>query len=172
MQSQFISFDVFLQVQTESSEVARGVLAVHHCGRRDGHEDLVACSQLKQAALVHRVEGVFCVRSPTFGPHSLQQLNGPQVGGFLIDALNQLVAYAILIALAGRGVAEVHLGVQVVAAVLGYAKASVDQRHVVQMGAEALVGPGTYGVAAGLVQVWLRGEVLSATWQTAKGQVG
>ncbi len=88
---------MFLQVQTESSEVARRVLAVHHCGRRDGHEDLVTCSQLKQAALVHRVKGVFCVWSPTFGPHSLQQLNRPQVGGFLIDALNQLVAYAVLI---------------------------------------------------------------------------
>ncbi len=30
---------MFLQVQTESSEVARRVLAIHHCGRRDGHED-------------------------------------------------------------------------------------------------------------------------------------
>ncbi len=32
--SHFSSSDMFLQVQTESSEVARRVLAVHHCGTR------------------------------------------------------------------------------------------------------------------------------------------
>lgn len=98
-----------LQIQSKSSEVARRVLAVDHCGRRDGHEDLIACSKLKQATLVHRVKGVFCVRSPAFGAHSLQQLDGPQVGGFLVDALDELVAYTALVAVTGRRVAEVHL---------------------------------------------------------------
>lgn len=69
----------------------------------------------------------------------------------------------MFIALDGGGVAEVHLGVQVVAAMLGYTEATVGERHVVQMGAKALVGPGTYWVAAGLVQVWLRVGILSTT---------
>lgn len=71
--------DVSSQVQPESSEVAGGVLGVHHRGGGDGHEDLVAGAQLEQTSLVDGVQGVFSVRSPALGAYTLQQLDGPQV---------------------------------------------------------------------------------------------
>lgn len=107
------------------------------------------------------MQGILGVRRPAFGAHALQQLDGPQVRGLLVDALDQLVAGAVLLALAGRWVAEVHLGIQVVASVLGHPQAPVGQSHVVEVGPEALVGPGAHRVAAGLVQVRLGVGILS-----------
>ena len=144
------------QVQPEDAEVAGRVLGVHHGGRRHRHEHLVSGPQLEQAALVDGVQRVLGVGRPALGPHALQQLDGPQVVGLLVDALDQLVAGAGLVRLgAGRRVAEVHLGVQVVAAVHGHAQAPVGQGHVAQVRAEAAVAPGAHRVAARLVQVWL-----------------
>lgn len=136
------------QVQPESPEVAGGVLSMHHGGGGDGHEYLVASAQLEQTSLVDGVQGVFGVRRPALGAYTLQQLNGSQVRRFLVDALNQLVAGALLLALAGGRVAEVDLRIQVVAAILRHAETPVGQCHVVQVGAEALVGPGAHRVAA------------------------
>lgn len=138
---------------------------MHHRRRRDGHEDLVPGTELKQTPLVHGVQCILGVRRPAFGAHTLQQLDGPQVRSLLVDALDQLVASAMLLTLAGRRVAEVHLGVQVVAAVLGHAQTPVGQSHVVEVGPKALVGPGAHRVAAGLVQVRLGVGILSGgTW--------
>lgn len=49
------------------------------------------------------------------------------------------------------GVAEVHLGIQVITSGPGNAEASMRQGHVVEMGAETLVAPGPNRVAAGLM---------------------
>lgn len=138
---------------------------MHHRRRRDGHEDLVPGPELKQTPLVHGVQRILGVRRPAFGAHTLQQLDGPQVRGLLVDTLDQLVAGAMLLALTGRRVAEVHLGVQVVAAVLGHAQTPTGQSHVVEVGPKALVGPGAHRVTAGLVQVRLGVGILSGgTW--------
>lgn len=134
---------------------------MHHRWRRDGHEDLVPGAELKQTPLVHGVQRILGVRRPAFGAHTLQKLNGPQVRGLLVDALDQLVAGAMLLALAGRRVAEVHLRVQVVPAILGHAQTPVGQSHIVKVGPKALIGPGAHRVAAGLVQVRLGVGILS-----------
>lgn len=76
------------------------------------------------------------------------------------------MAGALLLALAGRRVAEVDLRVQVVAAVLRHTQTPVGQCHVVQVGAKALVGPGAHRVATRLVQVRLRTRILrGGTWK-------
>lgn len=139
---------------------------MHHGGGGDGHEHLVASAQLEQTSLVDRVQGIFGVRRPAFGAYTLQQLDGSQVRCFLVDALDQLVAGGLLLALAGGRVAEVDLRVQVVASVLRHAKTPVGQCHVVQVGAETLIGPGAHRVAARLVKVRLRTRILrSGTWR-------
>lgn len=73
---------------------------MHHGWRGNGDENLVPGAELKQTPLVHGMQGVLSVRCPTFGAHTLKQLDGPQVGRLLVDALDQLVAGALLLTLA------------------------------------------------------------------------
>lgn len=116
------------EVQAKGAEVAGGVVGVDHGRRGDGHEELVSGPQLEQPPLVDGMEGVLGVRGPALGPHPLQELHaspgnegqealtrqlvgsqrdfkyldGAGVGRLLVDALNQLVAHAALVALARR----------------------------------------------------------------------
>lgn len=116
---------------------------MHGCRRRHRNKYLIPGPQLKQASLVDRVEGILSV-------------------SLLVSTLDQLAVGGALTGvtpLVGEGgVAEVHLGIQVIASRLGDTEASVRQGHVVEMGAEALVAPGPDRMDVGLIQVFLRGQ--------------
>lgn len=133
------------EVKQEGPEVAGGVFCIHSCGRGHRDEDLITCTKFKQAALVDGVKGVLAVWRPTFGPHTLQELNRPSVGSLLVDTLHHLVAdRSRLVIVHGEGeITEVDLGVQVVAACARNTQAAVGHGHVVQVGAKTLVPPGT-----------------------------
>lgn len=104
------------------------------------------------------MKGVLAVRRPTFGAHTLQELNGSGIGGLLVDTLHHLVADGarVVIVTGQREISEVDLGVQVVAAGARNTHAAVGYGHVVQVGAKALVPPGSYRMPTGLVKVHLR----------------
>lgn len=104
------------------------------------------------------MQRVLTVWRPALSADSLQQLNGPSVRCLLVHALNHLVALRTGLPVTARQgeVAEVDLGIQVVAPSLGDAQAAVGHSHVVEVGAKALVAPGAHRVTAGLVQVRLR----------------
>lgn len=103
------------------------------------------------------MKGVLAVWRPTFGAHTLQELNRPSVGSLLVDTLHHLVADRTrVITVHGEGeITEVDLGVQVVAACARNTQAAVGHGHVVQVGAKTLVPPGTDRMATGLVKVGL-----------------
>lgn len=145
------------EVKQEGPKVAGRVFCIHSCGRRHRDEDFIARTEFEQATLVDRVKGILTVRGPTFGTHTLQELNRAGVGSLLVNALHHLVAdRGGAVVVAGEGeITKIDLGIQVVAARAWDAQTAVGHCHVVQVRAEALVSPGSNRMPAGLVKVRL-----------------